>query len=55
MLVKFIGISKQDNRYEGPGETVKRRHNQSYVIKFPDGRNRKRNIEWLKAFKRTGM
>ena len=55
VLVKLNGISKQDNRYEGPGEIVERRHDRSYVIKFPDGRHLVRNIEWLKAFKRRGM
>ena len=47
-LVKSNGISKQDNRYEGPKEILERRHNQSYVIKFPGGRNPVRNIEYLK-------
>ena len=51
VLVKKDLKNKEDDRYEGPGEVIEKRHDRSYIIKMQDGKIKTRNVEWLKKFK----
>ena len=51
VLVKRNGAGKQEDRFEGPGSIIRKKHDRSYEIQFQDGRTVIRNVEWLKYFK----
>jgi len=55
VLVKKEMSNKNENRYEGPATVEEVLHPRAYGVKFDDGRRLRRNIEWLKFFKTTGV
>jgi len=54
VLVRKDVITKNDDRYDGPGEIIKKNHDRSYTIKMSEGKTITRNIEWLREFKTRG-
>lgn len=54
VLVKKNGIKKDEDRYEGPAEVIKKIHERSYEVKYPDETTKVRNVEWLRFFKEGG-
>ena len=43
-------LIKKDDRYDGPGEVIGKKHDRSYTIKMGNEKIMTRNIEWLKLF-----
>ena len=51
VLVKKDAYAKDEDRYEGPGEIIEKRHDRSYTIKMRNGKIMTRNVEWLREYK----
>ena len=43
--------TKDEDRYEDPGEIIEKRHDMSYTIKMRNGEIMARNVEWLIEYK----
>jgi len=48
VLVKRDVYTKDEDRYEGPGEIIEKRHDRSYSIKMRNGKTMTRNVEWVR-------
>ena len=51
VLVKKDVYAKNEDRYEGPGEIIEKRHDRIYTIKMRNGKIMTRNVEWLSKYK----
>ena len=54
VLVKIDIRNKDDDRYKGPCQIIRKIHDRSYEVKDEEGKILIRNVEWLKPFKQGG-